>query len=173
MREQLRAGMQAIERAPSQMPESIDSELHFSVLAGLGSKYLAVGSPATIGLVDCPTHHEPLIACHDLLFSNVEYLRSEDVGVEEALAADIVCLLTSTEFELEWIADATHVNILDDGTWSAGMKQLSEACALTYFNVNAALPRHSHGRLDEVIWGSVSGRMGEEVTALVCLPARS
>ena len=169
MRDALRTLMKAIEANPDALPAKTSGGIRFAALAGLGSKYLAVGSPASIGLVHCGAHSEGIAVCHELLFGPLEVLHDQDVGVEEAMAADIVCLPSSTEFELAWIAEATHLNILDDGHWSKGMIQLANHCRITYAAESLPTRAHkAHGLLADVVRGSVSGRMGEEFTALVC-----
>jgi hypothetical protein len=167
MQDELRALMKSIENTPDAAVETANAELRFAARAGLGSKYLAVGTPTTLGLVNCDAEQEALIACHELLFGPLEVLRSADTSIEEAMAADIVCLPTTAIFELDWIAEATHLNIMTTGPWSEGMQQLATCTALTYLNAATAGPGVSHGLLSEVIHGSVSGRMGEEITALV------
>lgn len=167
MQDALRAFMKAIETDPQARIDASDATLRFAALAGLGSKYLAVGTPMTLGLVNCDAEEEALVACHRLLFGPLEVLRTADVSTEEAMAADIVCLAATTEFELDWIAEATHLNIRSAGPWSEGMHKLASSAALTYLNAATAGPGVSHGLLCDVIQGSVSGRMGEEITALV------
>lgn len=167
MQNQLRALMKSIEHAPDGLHAMDDAALRFAALAGLGSKYLAVGTPTTLGLIACEAEDEALVACHELLFGPLEVLRSSEMTNEEAMAADIVCLPTNAVFELDWIAEATHLNIRSAGSWSAGMNELASCTALTYLNAAAAADGVSHGLLSEVIRGSVSGRMGEEITALL------
>ncbi len=167
MLDMLRSAMNAIERAPCVVPLGMDPKIRFAALAGLGSKYLAVGSPMSVGLIEFGGNDAELIECHRLLFGELEFLRSEDLGIEEAMAADIVCLHATAEFDPTWIADATHLNIRDSPRHSAGMTQLSEACALTYLNAQSAGSGQAHGLLVDVICGRISGRVGEEITALV------
>lgn len=164
--------MKEIEECSGTLPPGSDTSLHFAALAGLGSKYLAVGSPASLAVVGCGADRDSIIACHELLFGYLDILHGDQLGIEEAVAADIVCLPTSTEFDLEWIADATHLNVLDDGQWSEGMKQLARHCSVTYTGRDLPAQGHAHGLLADVVRGSVSGRMGEEVTVLVCKTGR-
>ena len=151
MRDALRTLMKEIEANPDALPTRASGDIRFAALAGLGSKYLAVGSPASLGLVNCGAHSDAIAVCHELLFGPLEVLHDQDLGVEEAMAADIVCLPSSTEFELAWIAEATHLNVLDDGRWSEGMTQLANHCSITY--AAASLPskgRNAHGLLSDV-----------------------
>ncbi len=168
MSDPLRTLMAAIEHHPKALPPTENPVLLAAALAGLGSKYLAVGSPATLGLIGCGPYSDALIACHTLLFGTLEVQRSEDIGIEEAMAADIVCISSSTEFELAWIADATHINVLSDGTWSKGMHELATTTSLTLSAPNPEFPA-PYGLLAEVIQGVVSGRIGEEITVLMCM----
>lgn len=167
MLDQLRAAMRAVEDDPAAGTASLTPALRFAVLSGLGSKYLAVGAPSSLGIIDLDSNAEAIVVCHRLLFGELEVKRNRDMGVEEALAADIVCLPATTDFELEWIAEATHLNILDASPHSRGMAELTQHCALTYLDPQGASRARSHGLLAEVIRGSVSGRMGEEITALL------
>lgn len=171
--------MQAIETQGKDAEMS--SLLRQAALAGLGSKYLAVGSPATLGIIACGAAAPALQACHELLFGTLQVrssgdnLFAEDAAVaehsiEESLACDIVCLPTEADFAVEWIAEATHLNLVDSGPWSMGMQALLHCARFTLIGQ----PRHTihkvHGRLTDVITGSVSGRMGEEITALLWTP---
>ena len=159
--------MKSIEANPNAALGTENATLRFAAFAGLGSKYLAVGTPMTLGVVNCDAEYQALVTCHGIIFGPLEVLRSEDTSTEEAMAADIVCLPATTEFAVDWIAEATHLNIMDTGPWSEGMQELASSTALTYLSAAAAGPHGSHGLLTEVIRGSVSGRMGEEITALV------
>ncbi len=121
--------------------------------------------------------------CHRLLFGALELRTAGDnhlpaadkqreFTTEEAFACDIVCLCTTQEFRAEWIAEATHLNIIDTGPWSQGMQSVALRAHVSWLGK----PRHpvqiAHGSLHDVITGSVSGRVGEEITALLWTPTQ-
>jgi len=170
MKDVLQNYMKAIESDPTTSQEGTPPPVEFAALAGLGSKYLAIGSPDSLGLIVGSEFTAALTTCHTQLFGPLDVIDSDVVGIECAMAADIVCLCSSTEFEMDWIAEATHLNIVDDGSWSRGMQALAQSCALTYVRAPPSTEesRPRHGLLSDVITGSVSGRMGEEITVLVC-----
>ena len=125
--ETLRSAMKAIEESPHAAVPGISATTYYAALAGLGSNYLAVGAPSTLALVGHSDEQcQALMACHRLLFGELETIRSSEVGIEEAMAADIVCLPCTTEFSLDWIADATHLNLLEDGPWSLAVEELAQ-----------------------------------------------
>ena len=173
----LEQSMRAIEAAavagePSPAPAS-SQQLHFAALAGLGSKYLALGTPASLGLIGDSSAAPALLAVHQLLFGPLEIRYADQLSIEEALASDIVCLPTSSEFEVQWIADATHLNLIDSGHWSAGATELLRSAQIATVGApQRPIPNH-HGSLADVITGKVSGRMGEELTGLLWSPPRS
>jgi hypothetical protein len=168
-KEELQAAMDAIEAQEASAEISV--ELRQAALAGLGSKFLAVGSPATLGLVDVGPAAGLLQACHEHMFGPLEVrCAGAPYSAEEALACDIVCLPSTAEFSLDWIADATHLNVVDQGPWSEGMKALARSASMTLVGPPRHRVERPHGGLNDVIQGSVSGRMGEEVTVLLWTP---
>ncbi len=180
MHDELQAAMKAIEALDS-VPSSLSREQHWAALAGLGSKFLAIGAPETIGLLHCGGAAGAIYRCHELQFGPLKIRSAGDHALdgsadifkcssEESLACDLVCLTTTSDFSPEWIADATHLNIIDDGPWSPGMQSLAAQARLTWVGT----PRHAlsaeHGPLNDVIRGSVSGRVSEEITCLLWTP---
>jgi hypothetical protein len=183
MRDLLKEAMEAIEAA-ADVPAALTRDQHWAALAGLGSKFLAIGAPQTIGLSKCGDAASPIYACHDMLFGPLEIrsageqqfesgLAPQACSTEESLACDVVCLTTSEDFLLEWIADATHLNIVDSGSWSSGMQALATRSSVTW----VGKPRHElgqgHGSLAQVIQGKVSGRVSDEITCLLWTPDES
>ena len=182
MHSELEAAMSAIEAR--QVDPALSARMTRAALAGLGSKYLALGAPSSLGLVACGPDAQALRVSHAIVFGSLScrsagsnQLTAEGAVVattfEEAFACDIVCLTTSIDFEFEWIPDATHLNIVDSGPWSSGMESLADCARIT----SVGTPRHSlrtqHGGLEDVITGKVSGRVGEEVTVLLWTPVSS
>lgn len=175
----LREAMAALEAL--QELTDVEPTVHRAALAGLGSKFLAVGAPGSLGLAQSGADAPALLECHTLLFGPMELRCAGDNAIEsgpgirmcsmeESFACDIVCLATTTEFSRDWIPEATHLNIVDTGPWSSGMQALAREASMTW----VGSPRHpllnSHGDLAAVIEGRVSGRMGEELTGLLWTP---
>ena len=172
---ELAAAIKAFEEGK---PLSMSADTRWAVLAGLGSKYLAVGSPDSVGLIHCGSAAPAIAACHALLFGALEIKVSGatpppgisealSCDLEEAFACDIVCLPCTTEFDMAWIAEATHLNLryATPGP-SVSARQLFQSCAVTLESQHGdALPRE-HGSLHQVIIGQVSGRMADELTLL-------
>ncbi len=180
MHSELEAAMAAIESIAPDL--SLPASVERAALAGLGSKYLALGSPTSLGLLSCGSDASALRRCHEILFGELalrsaggnqldDAKASGSFTLEEAFACDIVCLSTSLEFEDIWIADATHLNIVDTGEWTKGMHSLARRAHFTYVGTPRHALAHSHGSMEQVISGSVSGRMGEELTVLLWTPS--
>lgn len=170
------AALEAMQEVPG-----LSAPMHRAALAGLGSKLLAIGAPSSLGLAECGEEATQLLECHQLLFGPLQLrcagnnaaLPSADVrlcSLEESFACDIVCLSTTTELCMDWIPEATHLNIVDTGPWSSGMQALAKEASITWTGSPRHPLNHSHGELAEVIQGRVSGRMGEEITGLLWTP---
>jgi hypothetical protein len=183
MIDELKTAMRAIESAQD-VPAGVSREHQWAALAGLGSKYLAIGSPQTIGLTNCGSAAPALYACHEILFGPLHIRIAGEHALhghsdllecseEESLACDIVCLSTGEDVSLDWIADATHLNLVDSGPWSASMQSLAARMAVTW----VGKPRHglglAHGSLADVITGAVSGRVAEEISCLLWTPEKN
>jgi ornithine cyclodeaminase/alanine dehydrogenase-like protein (mu-crystallin family) len=182
MHDQLKAAMAALEGLQEQFETT--PAIHQAALAGLGSKFLAIGSPSSLGLIGCGPAAQAIDTCHEILFGALalrcagdnELAREQSVtscSIEEGLACDIVSISTTEDFSMEWIPEATHLNIVDTGPWSAGMQRLARDAHITWLGE----PRHAlakgHGSLADVIRGIVSGRMSEEITGLLWTPKRA
>lgn len=170
------AALEALQEVPDLAPT-----LHRAALAGLGSKFLAIGAPCSLGIAECGEDATALLDCHQFLFGPLEVRSAGDnsfeagakirrCSIEESLACDIVCLSTTTEFSRDWIPDATHLNIVDTGPWSSGMQALAREASMTWVGSPRQGLDNCHGELAEVIQGKVSGRMGEELTGLLWTP---
>jgi ornithine cyclodeaminase/alanine dehydrogenase-like protein (mu-crystallin family) len=122
-----------------------------------------VGSPTTLGLLNCE-NPSVIVEAHRSFYKNI---RVQSNGPEHALASDIVCMPTSADFEVEWIPDATHLNLFDDGVWSTSCQELARRLAFTTQGTIRQPITRLHGTLEQVISGEVSGRVGEEITAFV------
>lgn len=179
MHDELKSAMAAIEALEVDL--ALPASHRRAALAGLGSKFLAIGSPESIGLADCGDDAAALYACHEIQFGPLKIRAAGDnrletptdishCSIEESMACDLVCLSTTQAFAPEWIADATHLNIVDTGPWSAGMQALADNATITWVGTPRHSLRSTHGSLADVIRGKVSGRMGEEITCLLWTP---
>lgn len=180
MREELRRAMAAVEKG-----QALSEPMHvrWAAISGLGSKYLAVGSPESIGLVDCGAAATWLIECHELLFGKLRFKLAGDNVVdsswsggsstlrcqsEEAFACDIVCAPCTLDFDSNWIAEATHLNLRYQAPGPSASSCVAMAsCGVTLESTHAEGVVRSHGSLAEVITGRVSGRMADELTILL------
>jgi hypothetical protein len=155
----------------------LEERLRAGALAGLGSKYLAVGSPASIGLIHCGDAATAIFECHEIVFgcswqlriagNNLLDVDSLPCDIEEAMACDVVCLPCHVDFELEWIADGTHINLRNTGAGtSVGVARLLQAADITVESQTPPPLLRAYSSLQQVITGLVKGRMGEEVTVL-------
>ena len=157
-----------------------DATFAAAVFAGLGSKYLAVGTPASIGILAAPTLALPLMAVHRLLFGNDLQFRllqpyenitnATATDIEQVCACDILCAPSDAEIDAYWLADATHVNLQENSVWSPGCASLAQVASATLQCRSNAMVSNLHGQLADVITGKVSGRMGEEITLLLTGP---
>lgn len=175
-RQQLIDAMAAFERCEK---PTLEPNVCWAALTGLGSKYLAVGSPENIGLIDCGEAKSWIVLCHEILFGPMQvklagtmkqpfYPEPLACSVEEAFASDIVCAPWSLAFDPAWIAEATHLNLRSSGTAPSAGAQTVFASASVTVQRNPKNPlQRRHGSLDEVIRGQVSGRMADELTILL------
>lgn len=110
----------------------------------VASKYLAVGSPRTLGFIGCGVQARVLLAAHQVLFSRLE-LRMADlhadaaerfareaggraVSLADASACDIVCTSTPSRtpvVQRAWIGAGTHINAM--GADGPGKQELDPA----------------------------------------------
>lgn len=180
MKDRIAAAMQVVE-AGSSLDAALSDDFCFAVLSVLGSKYLAVGAPESLGIVDCGEAARLIVAAHEIVFGELEVRSVGDndlsepsvLSVEECLASDVVCLATDLDFEATWVAMGSHINARSEKRWSQGFERLLKA---SVFASNAGhmkqdIPRY-HGALSEIIAGSVSGRVGDEITGLLCAVVR-
>jgi ornithine cyclodeaminase/alanine dehydrogenase len=110
----------------------------------VASKYLAVGSPRTLGFIGCGVQARVLLAAHQVLFPRLE-LRMADlhadaaerfaaeaggraVSLADAAACDIVCTSTPSRtpvVQRAWIGAGTHINAM--GADGPGKQELDPA----------------------------------------------
>ena len=103
----------AIEASPAELA---------AALGAVASRYLAVGTPRSIGLVGDPADAARSLAAHRTWFQPRD-IRCTEAAVEggrtvplaEALAADIVCVHVPIELTARKLRRGTHVNLLVPG----------------------------------------------------------
>jgi len=151
-----------------------DAELLPRAIAAAGavaSRYLAVGTPRSLGLVvngadsseaAALSHaaHATWFAPRDLRVSGLgadslaHSLRGNVVPIEEALACDIVCVHAPIAIAAAQLRRGTHLNVLDAVTLDDDLKKLA---TITY-----EVPG-----LGELAAGLVDGRQLDELTVFV------
>jgi len=146
--------------------------LYAGALTGLGSKLLAIGAPQTLALLGTASEsavlQDAIIEAHTLLFGPLELrvvsCTAPTNDIERALASDIVCMAYNVPFSMEWIAEATHINLLSPwcfaSTEKSSLQEWEGAASLTHCT------RSEPQNLSDVISGVLCGRMGEEITVL-------
>jgi len=151
-----------------------DPELLPRAIAAAGavaSRYLAVGTPRSLGLVvhgaesteaaaQSYAAHATWFAPRDLRVAGLgadglaHSLRGHVVPLEEALACDIVCVHAPIAIAANQLRRGTHVNVLAPATLDAELTQL------------ATVTREVPG-LGELAAGLVDGRQLDELTVFV------
>lgn len=151
--------------------------LRTGAAGAVASKFLAVGTPRSIGLVGCGLDARVLLAAHRVVFAPRE-IRCADpdaeiaarfaadcggraTSIEEACACDIVCTTVAGAALVRraWIRRGTHLNamtgtgVLDDDVLEGSKLVTVEATGATW------------GTLGEVAAGIKDGRELDEVTA--------
>jgi len=154
--------------------------LRTGAAGAVASKFLAVGTPRSIGLVGCGLDARVLLAAHRVVFAPRE-IRCADpdaaiaarfaadcggrvTSIEEACACDIVCTTTAANLAVvrrAWIRRGTHLNAMsgvgafdDDALDGAKRVTVSPAAGATW------------GTLGEVAAGIKDGRELDEITVL-------
>lgn len=164
----------AVERAyvaaaTSKQPVGAASdELHDQALAALGavaSRYLAVGTPRTLGLVvDAATSaaaalsieaHRTWFSPSDIRCAGGDVAGARHVSLKEALACDIVCVHARTILDARDIRRGTHLNVL-----TAAATLGDELAKL------AEITREWPG-LGDLAAGFVDGRQLDEITVFL------
>jgi len=140
-----------------------------AAIGAIASRYLAVGTPRTFGLVIGGADQLPVarssIEAHATWFSPREVRcalldgsRTSELGspatLAEALAADIVCLHVPVELRAAKLRRGTHVNMLAAGTLDADLGAI-------------AVVRHEHPDLGRLAAGLIDGRQLDEITVFV------
>ena len=154
--------------APSSAAAPSDLALAAAAAAGaVASRFLAIGTPRSIGLVGDPTAAALSLAAHRVWFQPADLrcagaaspfagqLGGRAVSLDEALAADIVCIHAPLSLTAAQLRRGTHVNAL-----AAGITFDDELRALaTIADEASALPALAAGLRD--------GRQLDELTLFV------
>jgi ornithine cyclodeaminase/alanine dehydrogenase-like protein (mu-crystallin family) len=103
-----RALVAAATGAPLALPDAPDL---LPALGAVASRYLAVGTPRSIGLIGPPDRNAASLAAHRVWFDPRE-VRDGDDDLDAALAADIVCVHVPLAITARQLRRGTHVNAL-------------------------------------------------------------
>ena len=175
--------------------------LRTGAAGAIGSKYLAVQSPRSLGFIGCGVQARVLLSAHRVIYGDGLQLRMADVDeaaarafaeeaggtattVQRAAACDIVCTSTPSRtpvVERAWVAAGAHINAM--GADAEGKQELATDLLLAakvvvddreqaFHSGEVNVPLHTgalseaqvHGTLGEVMAGTRSGRMGDEIT---------
>ncbi len=155
-------------------PREPDDDLVARAYAAAGavaSRYLAVGTPRSFGLIvhgaDACEAAALSLAAHSTWFAPVEIrcagigsdglahsLRGDAVSIDDALAADIVCVHAPITIKAAQLRRGTHVNVLSAATLD---DELSKVASIT----------HEVPGLGALAAGLVDGRQLDELTVFV------
>lgn len=133
------AALVAVGRGGTPVVDLVDDPLLLTLACGatgaIASKFMAVGTPRSIGFVGCGPRASALLTAHRALFPAPRDVRCADVdpaqaqrfatanggrvtSIEEACACDIVCTTTPAETPIvraSWIRRGTHLNAMGAG----------------------------------------------------------
>jgi alanine dehydrogenase len=149
--------------------------LAIAAVSAVASRFLAVGTPRSIGLVGCGPRaqdhldaHRALYAprevrCADLDGAAADALAATNGGratsIAEACACDVVCVSRAdVTIERAWIRGGTHLNAVG-ATLDAAL--LADAKVVT---ADLAAEAYMWGTLREVVAGLKDGRELDEIT---------
>jgi len=124
------------------MDGTLLTALRTGAAAGVASKHLAQGAPATIGFIGCGAQADTLCRAHQVIFGRFEALAYDRnpanaqrfaartgarmVSLEEAAGADIVCTATPSRapfVQAQWIRPGAHINAM--GADAPGKQELA------------------------------------------------
>jgi ornithine cyclodeaminase/alanine dehydrogenase-like protein (mu-crystallin family) len=134
-----------------------DRKRALAALGAIASRYLAVGTPRSIGLVvDDPIDAELSLEAHRTWFQprDIRIAGSANTSLADALASDIVCIYTPIAIAASQLRRGTHVNVLGRATLDDDLQRL------------ATLVHETPG-LGALAAGLVDGRQLDELTVFV------
>ena len=125
-----------------------------AALGAVASRYLAVGTPRTLGLVGEPEAVALSVAAHRAWFAPRE-LRTAgvDATLAEALACDIVCVHGALHIEAAQLRRGTHVNVLGPATIDDALRAVATVA--------------TEAELAALAAGLVDGRQLDELTVFI------
>ncbi len=112
--------MQELERAWAQaglgaapLP-ALDTDDAIAATCAIASRFLAVGTPRTIGLVGPAPLADLCLEAHRAYFTLPSEIRRDAIhGLRAACAADIVCVVDpDARIDPTWLRAGTHVNLI-------------------------------------------------------------
>ena len=111
----MKARVEAIERAwaaaglrQGPLPDLADP-ITLAATTAIASRFLAVGTPRTIGLVGPAALADACLEAHHVYFAPTEVRRDD---LRAACAADIVCIVGDVTVDASWLRAGTHVNLM-------------------------------------------------------------
>ena len=135
-------------------PPLLDTDDAIAATCAIASRFLAVGTPRTIGLVGDPALAARCLDAHRAYFEIPREIRSDTThGLRATCAADIVCVVDrDARIDAAWLRAGTHVNLVRGALAAAAPRAiLIDAAALAQIVCG-----HRDGRqLDELTIFSV------------------
>jgi len=120
---------------PPQGDPAVNRALAAAAAGAVASRFLAVGTPRSIGLVGDLMETSLSLCAHRVWFQptdlrcagddRAEELGGRSVSLEEALAADIVCIHLPIELEAARLRRGTHVNVLANAELDGELRKLA------------------------------------------------
>lgn len=128
---------------PANLPRAL------AAMGAVASRYLAVGTPRTLGVVGDGLS----VDAHRAWFSPREIRTTDTHALAEVLACDIVCVHTDLVVHAVQLRRGTHVNVLGPGGIDDELRRLATVCDETQLGALAA--------------GLVDGRQLDELTVFI------
>jgi hypothetical protein len=150
----------ALSRAP--LPTHADPLVHAACAGAIASRYLAVGTPRSFAVIGDARAAELSLAAHRTWFAPRDLRATCDadgfrrVSLDEALAADIVCIHEPLAIAAGQLRRGTHVNALVAGV----TLDASIAATISYEDPD----------LGKLAAGLVDGRQLDELTVFYLQP---
>ncbi|HEU0034510.1 MAG TPA: hypothetical protein VFQ53_27995 [Kofleriaceae bacterium] len=139
-----------------------DRDRALAAIGAVASRYLAVGTPRSFGLIaddarvaalSCEAHRT-WFQLRDVRIAGTSLPDARAVAIDEALACDIVCVHVPIAIAASQLRRGTHVNALAAVTLDDDLQRL------------AVITREEPG-LGELAAGLVDGRQLDEITVFV------
>jgi ornithine cyclodeaminase/alanine dehydrogenase-like protein (mu-crystallin family) len=154
--------------APVDLAPALDA-LARGAAAAISSRFLAVGTPRSIGLVGDPAVCAAALAAHRALFAPRDVRCADDAlatalagraaTIEQIFACDIVCVAAPMAIERRWLRGGTHVCLL---VGTADAAALADTMVVVDDQAEVGAP--IYGSLAEIAAGYKDGRQLDEVS---------